>query len=71
MEKEKKILGRKAEYKRELFEDHKKNYNVIKGIFAGLLIMKRHIPEAIRKMQSDKATRSDRISMELLEAPGD
>ena len=52
----------------ELFEDHRKDYNVMKRIFAGPPIMKDEIQAAIRKMKLVKATRPDSISVELIEA---
>ena len=47
MEKEK-ILDRWVEYISELFEDHRKDYNVMKRNFTGPLIMKDEIQATIR-----------------------
>ncbi|GFO13502.1 hypothetical protein PoB_004000700 [Plakobranchus ocellatus] len=71
MEKEKKILERWEEYISELFEDQRKDHNVMKNNFAGPPIMKDEVQAAIRKMKTGKATGSDGISVELIEALGD
>ena len=67
MEKEK-ILNRWVEYMSELFDDHRKDYNVTKQNFPCTLIMKDEIQAAIRKMKLGKATGTDSISVKLLEA---
>ena len=66
-----KILDRWAEYIRELFEDHRKDQNVMKCSFYGPLITKDEIQVAIRKMKSGRATWPDSISVEFLKALGD
>ncbi|GFO31859.1 Zinc finger protein 665 [Plakobranchus ocellatus] len=70
MEKEK-ILERWEEYISELFEDQRKDHNVMKNNFAGPPIMKDEVQAAIRKMKTGKATGSDGISVELIETLGD
>ena len=57
----------------KLFEDHRKGYNVMKRNFTGppIMKMKGEIRAAIRKMKTGKATKSDSILLELLEAPSD
>ena len=67
MDKEK-ILERWAEYIRELFEDNRKEHDVMKKNFAGPPIMKDEVREAIRKMKTGKATGPDGLSIELIEA---
>ena len=52
----------------ELFEDLRKDYNVMESNFAGPPIMIDKIRAAIRKMKLSKAIGLDGISMELLEA---
>ncbi|GFO03062.1 hypothetical protein PoB_002956700 [Plakobranchus ocellatus] len=63
MEKEK-ILERWEEYISELFEDQRKDHNVMKNNFAGPPIMKDEVQAAIRKMKTGKATGSDGISVD-------
>ena len=63
----KKILGKWAEYIRELFEGLREDYNVLKRNFAGLPIMKDEIRVAIRKEKSGKATALANASLELLD----
>ncbi|GFO43547.1 RNA-directed DNA polymerase from mobile element jockey-like [Plakobranchus ocellatus] len=63
-----KILERWAEYIRELFEDDRKDHNVMKNNFAGPPIMKEEVETAIKKMKHGKATGPDNISEELIEA---
>ena len=67
MDKEK-ILERWAEYIRELFEDNRKEHDVMKKNFAGPPIMKDEVREAIRKMKTGKATGPDGLSIKLIEA---
>ena len=67
MDKEK-ILERWAEYIGELFEDNRKEHDVMKKNFAGPLIMKDEVREAMRKMKTGKATGPDGLSIELIEA---
>ena len=57
--KKKKILGRWADSMNELFENHRKDYKLMKCNFAG---------PATRKMKSGKATGPYRVSVELFEA---
>ena len=64
----KKILERWAEYIRELFEDNRKEHDVMKKNFAGPPIMKDEVREAMRKMKTGKATGPDGLSIELIEA---
>ena len=64
--KRKRFLGRWTEYISELFENHRKEYNVMKRNFAGQPIMKDEIRAALRKMNSGKAADPDSISVELL-----
>ncbi|GFN88930.1 transposon tx1 uncharacterized 149 kda protein [Plakobranchus ocellatus] len=52
-------------------EDQRKDHNVMKNNFAGPPIMKDEVQAAIRKMKTGKATGSDGISVELIEALGD
>ena len=54
------------EYTSELFEDHRKDYNVMRCNFAGPSIMKNEIKTAIRQMKLGKATGPDIISVELI-----
>ena len=63
IKKKKKIQDRYAGYISKLFEDHRKDYNVMKHNFAGLPIMKDEIRAAIRKMKLKlgKATGPDGI----------
>ena len=67
MDKEK-ILERWAEYIGELFEDNRKEHDVMKKNFAGPPIMKDEVREAMRKMKTGKATGPDGLSIELIEA---
>ena len=67
MDKEK-ILERWAEYIGELFEDNRKEHDVMKKNFAGPPIMKDELREAMRKMKTGKATGPDGLSIELIEA---
>ena len=67
MDKEK-ILERWAEYIGELFEDNRKEHDVMKKNFAGPPIMKDKVREAMRKMKTGKATGPDGLSIELIEA---
>ena len=67
MDKEK-ILERWAEYIGELFEDNRKEHDVMKKNFAGPSIMKDEVREAMRKMKTGKATGPDGLSIELIEA---
>ena len=67
MDKEK-ILERWAEYIGELFEDNRKEHDVMKKNFAGPPIMKDEVREAMRKMKMGKATGPDGLSIELIEA---
>ncbi|GFS23132.1 LINE-1 retrotransposable element ORF2 protein [Elysia marginata] len=62
------ILERWAEYIEELFNDTRKEYDVMKRNFAGPPILKDEVRAAIRKMKSGKATGADKISVELIEA---
>ena len=55
----------------EFCEDHRKDFNAMKGNFAGPPIMKDEIWAAIRKMKLGKATGPDSISVELIEARED
>ena len=64
----KKILERWAEYIREIFEDNRKEHDVMKKNFAGPPIMKDEVREAMRKMKTGKATGPDGLSIELIEA---
>ena len=64
----KKILERWAEYIRELFEDNRKEHDVIKKKFAGPPTMKDEVRKAMRKMKTGKATGPDGLSIELIEA---
>ena len=66
MDKEK-ILERWAEYIGELFEDNRKEHDVMKKNFAGPPIMKDEVREAMRKMKTGKATGPDGLSIELIE----
>ncbi|GFO01373.1 craniofacial development protein 2-like protein [Plakobranchus ocellatus] len=54
-----------AEYIRELFKDDRKDHNIMKNNFAG---MKEEVETAIKKMKHGKATGTDNISVELIEA---
>ncbi|GFN78083.1 LINE-1 retrotransposable element orf2 protein [Plakobranchus ocellatus] len=63
-----KILERWAEYIRELFKDDRKDHNIMKNNVAGSPIMKEEVETAIKKMKHGKATGSDNISVELIEA---
>ena len=67
MDKEK-ILERWAEYIGELFEDNRKEHDVMKKNFAGPPIMKDEVREAMRKMKTGKATGPNGLSIELIEA---
>ena len=67
MDKEK-ILERWAEYIGELFEDNRKEHDVMKKNFAGPPIMKDEVREAMKKMKTGKATGPDGLSIELIEA---
>ena len=67
MDKEK-ILERWAEYIGELFEDNRKEHDVLKKNFAGPPIIKDEVREAMRKMKTGKATGPDGLSIELIEA---
>ena len=67
MDKEK-ILERWAEYIGELFEDNRKEHDVMKKNFAGPPIMKDEVREAMRKMKTGKATGPDGLSIELIKA---
>ena len=67
MDKEK-ILERWAEYIGELFEDNRKEHDVMKKNFAGPPIMKDEVREAMIKMKTGKATGPDGLSIELIEA---
>ena len=51
---------------KRIFEDHRKDYNVMKSNFAGPPIMKNEIRATMREMKSDKATGSDSMSVEIL-----
>ncbi|GFS10001.1 RNA-directed DNA polymerase from mobile element jockey-like [Elysia marginata] len=62
------ILERWAEYIEELFNDNRKEYDVMKRNLAGPPILKDEVRAAIRKMKSGKATGPDKISVELIEA---
>ncbi|GFS03903.1 RNA-directed DNA polymerase from mobile element jockey-like [Elysia marginata] len=62
------ILERWAEYIEELFNDNRKEYDVMERNFAGPPILKVEVRAAIRKMKSGKATGPDKISVELIEA---
>ena len=62
------MLGIWGECITEIFEDHRKNYNLMKHNFAGPPIIKDKFRAAMRKIKSGKATGPDRISVELLEA---
>ena len=64
---EKKKFYADGEYISVLFEDHRKDYNVIKHNFLGPLNMKNEIQVEIRKIKSGQATGPDSISVELLE----
>ena len=64
----KKILERWAEYIRELFEDNRKEHDVMKKNFACLPIKKDEVREAMRKMKTGKVTGPDGLSIELIEA---
>ena len=63
-----KILESWAEYIRELFEDNRKEHDVMKKNFAGPPIMKDEVREAMRKMKTGKATGPDGLSIQLIEA---
>ncbi|GFO22815.1 LINE-1 retrotransposable element orf2 protein [Plakobranchus ocellatus] len=63
-----KILERWAEYIRELFKDDRKDHKIMKNNFAGAPIVKKAVETAIKKMKHGKATGSDNISVELIEA---
>ena len=67
MDKEK-ILERWAVYIGELFEDNRKEHDVMKKNFAGSPIMKDEVREAMRKIKTGKATGPDGLSIELIEA---
>ena len=67
MDKEK-ILERWAEYIGELFEDNRKEHDMMKKNFAGPPIMKDEVREAMRKMKTGEATGPDGLSIELIEA---
>ena len=54
-----KIVGRWTEQKSKLFEDHRKDYNVMKHKFASPAFMEDEIQAAIRKMKSGKAKDTD------------
>ena len=65
------LIHRMSEIKtrrHQLFEDHRKDYNVMKRNFASPLIMKDDIRAPIRKMKLSKATSPDSISLEVLKA---
>ena len=66
--KQEKILDRCAEYISEVFEDHRKDYHVMKRKFSGPSVMKDETRAAIRKVKLDKARGPDSMSVELLEA---
>ena len=53
---------------RELFEDNRKEHDVMKKNFAGPPIMKDEAREAMSKMKTGKATGPDGLSIELIEA---
>ncbi|GFO32339.1 endonuclease-reverse transcriptase [Plakobranchus ocellatus] len=63
-----KIVERWAEYIRELFNDVRKDHNIMKNNFAGPPMMKQEVETAIKKMKHGKATGPDNISVELIEA---
>ena len=64
----KKILERLAQYIRELFEDNRKEHDVMKKNSAGPPVMKDEVREAMRKMKKGKANGPDGLSIELIEA---
>ncbi|GFS24491.1 endonuclease-reverse transcriptase [Elysia marginata] len=63
-----KLLERWAEYIGELFDDDRKDHDVMKRNFAGLPILEDEVRSAIRKMKTGKATGPDGVSIELIEA---
>ncbi|GFS11497.1 hypothetical protein ElyMa_001348900 [Elysia marginata] len=63
-----KLLERWAEYIGELFDDDRKDHDVMKRNFAGLPILEDEVRSAIRKMKTGKATGPDGVSIELTEA---
>ena len=67
MEKDK-ILERWSEYIKELFDDERKDVNVMKNNFAGPPILKDEVEAAIKKMIHGKATGPDNIAVEQIEA---
>ena len=52
----------------EIFDDPRKDYNIMKGNFASVYIMKDKMWAAVRKMKLIKLTGSDSITVELLKA---
>ncbi|GFO16201.1 endonuclease-reverse transcriptase [Plakobranchus ocellatus] len=67
MEKDK-ILERWSEYIKELFDDERKEIEVMKGNFAGPPILKDEVRTAIWKMKNGKATGPDNIAAEQIKA---
>ncbi|GFS18525.1 endonuclease-reverse transcriptase [Elysia marginata] len=63
-----KLLERWAEYIGELFDDDRKDHDVMKRNFAGLPILEDEVRSAKRKMKTGKATGPDGVSIELIEA---
>ncbi|GFR64021.1 endonuclease-reverse transcriptase [Elysia marginata] len=63
-----KLLERWAEYIGELFDDDRKDHDIMKRNFAGLPILEDEVRSAIRKMKTGKATGPDGVSIELIEA---
>ena len=70
MEKDK-ILERWAEYTKELYDDDRRDINVVKNNFAGPPIMKDEVRAAIRKMKKGKAMGPDSVAIEEVEALGE
>ncbi|GFO18885.1 endonuclease-reverse transcriptase [Plakobranchus ocellatus] len=67
MEKDK-ILERWSEYIKELFDDERKEIEVMKDNFAGPPILKDEVRTAIWKMKNGKATGPDNIAAEQIKA---
>ena len=62
------MQDRWIEFISEIFDDPRKDYNIMKGNFASVCILKDEIWAAVRKMKLVKLTGSDSITVELLKA---